>query len=183
MSCAHDRRGKESFFTVSACCKTISRKYIVFQACFRFVFFDHTALFFLGNECHGTSIFCGITTGFPETLHSLSGRSTTTMHHGVRPESFSRNHFPGYNNTRPRKRHPKGGVEKRREESPSSFPAAPPSSLTHSSLTEREKLDCLLPYTTTDYRGAHVNRQEGRKSPTSHLELNVCRLLLSSVSV
>ncbi len=110
----------------------------------------------------------------------LNGRSTTTMHHGGRPESFSRNHFPGYNSTRPEKATSEGREKKGGRNRLPLFPAAPPSSLTHSSLTEKGKVGLSLTLCYTYYRGAHVNRQEGRKSPTSHLELYVCRLLLSS---
>ncbi len=177
MSCAHDRRGKRKFFSPFL---PVVKQYRGNTVSSRLVFDSSSSiiqlLFFLANECHGTSIFCGITTGFPETLHSLSGRSTTTMHHGVRPESFSRNHFPGYNNTRPEKATSEG-----RGESPSSFPRCP-SLLVNSFLSHgkgKVGLSLTLCY-TTHCRGAHVNRREGRKSPTSLLELHVCRLLLSS---
>ena len=88
--------------------------------------------------------------------------------------------FPDTTTRDPRKRHPKGGEEKGREESPSSFPAAPPSSLTHSSLTEREKLDFLLHYAILLPRGSRKQTGRAEIANFAFIELYVCRLLLSS---
>ena len=145
-----------------------------------FVSFDHTALFFLAmNVTVHQSSSCGITTGFPETLRSqrkkYDNNASWRTSRKFLAQSFSRIQQHATRESDIRREGKKG-----REESPSSFPRCP-SLLVNSFLSHgKGKVGLSLTLCYTYYRGAHVNRQEGRKSPTSHLELYVCRLLLSS---